>query len=502
MYHCAVCNQTMKIKNKKGHETSFFHQKFLTEFANKTEIKYIDENKDMARKIVKKKVADNEPYKYTLKQAMDFIESLKNPDSTKMIAKNSLLNLIYWHHNLNVKDEYNTKTNKELMDDENITSIDIYDLLKDFDLTEKAIDNIKIKKTNEPVAIDTKKQVITAITYLNQNLPNKIDLPKETWDKYGKLFKDYQDQSNNKRRQNKVNSEKLQKVLDAGIDWVKLKQMYDDFDTKASYTNTKTGRKNLRAVCMVGFYVLQRPRRSEDYWLLQLWTKQPTEKDKKDRNILYHEKDQSTLYIDSFKTRTLTKNNKTKNVLNTFETIIDSRLHSLLKDFIKKMDYKQGDYIFPQENDDLKINEKYTTTSGFGNNLTSASKLIFKVPVGPNEFRHLFNTWLFENGNQFTDEQMLRFSEEVGDKPKDLPTNLRYRIANPANEGKTKTQIQKEQEFVQIAGNISADEGDSIGNVPQQDKNEVINDVDTDDNSKLLDNLWSALKPVLLRMML
>jgi hypothetical protein len=481
----------MNKSQKSAHEKGFFHTKFVNEMKNKI----IIENKEemTTKKKVVKKVSND--YTFTLKEALDFYDTMKNPQGTITIAKNAITNLIFWYKNFNENDTFNTMTNKELMDDDSFTSTDIYELLKDYDKTEEAIENIKIKKTNEPVAVDTKKQVITAIVYLGNS---SIKVDKDIFDKYSKLLQDYQEQSNKKRRQNEPTSKELKHLIDIGMNWIKIKQLFQDFEEGASYTNTKTGKRNLKAVCFVGMYVLQIPRRITDYMLLQLWTKQPTEKEQEGKNILYVEKDKSTLYLDVFKTRFITRRGKTKELLPRFVKVIDDKLHSYMKDYIKKFQLKQGDYVFHQDKADT--NTQYTSTSSFGDGLTSASKLIFKTSVGANSFRHFYNTWLSDNINEFTDEQLRKISVELGDTERDLPTHLRYRIANRLNKNLTKTEIQNKNEYLQVNfGRVLEEEvADSVGNVPQAEQNEVIVD---NDKEILIQNLFNAMRPFLLKLL-
>jgi hypothetical protein len=46
-----------------------------------------------------------------------------------------------------------------------------------------------------------------------------------------------------------------------------------------SFTNTKKGRTDLKMAVLVGFYILQRPRRVQDYATLQYYSKLPSEAD-------------------------------------------------------------------------------------------------------------------------------------------------------------------------------------------------------------------------------
>ena len=103
-----------------------------------------------------------------------------------------------------------------------------------------------------------------------------------------------------------------------------------------------SGRKSLRIACIVGLYIIQRPRRSEDYNSLQYFSKKPTETEAKDRNILYNDKGKLYLSIDLFKTRWRTQgaSKERKQQLPRYIKEVNSFLASLLKDYIKKWDIK------------------------------------------------------------------------------------------------------------------------------------------------------------------
>lgn len=85
----------------------------------------------------------------------------------------------------------------------------------------------------------------------------------------------------------------------------------------------------------------------------------------------------------------------------------------------------------------------YKNASGLGEVITTAMAKVFeRKQVTANTVRHAFNDWLSEHMKEFTDAQLREIAVDVGDTPKDLPTNLRYRIARQDNVGMTKTEIQ------------------------------------------------------------
>lgn len=462
----------------------------------------------MAPKKVVKKVKDT----YTLQEAIDFYEKqLKNPDSTKTIVKNSLVNLVYWWKGLNDNVEYSNKTNAELMDDATFMNYDIYELLNNPKQTIDVIENkIKIKRTGEPIAIDTIKQIYTSIVYLNTKKTNRINLDDEVWNEYDKKFKEYNDLSNIKRRQNVAGGN----LKDAPhIDWNYIKDKYNEFLKNNIYKKnkftSKQDLKNLRHATLLGFYILQTPRRITDYYTLQYYSSKPDDKDIKGKNIVVVDIKNKTahIYIDDFKIRYMTRNNITKEVMPRYETKLTDDLTNLLIMYIQAHQIKDMSkltaqekknnaeyYVFYQE---LGINfNKYSNASSFSDHIKTASKKIVEAPLTANDYRHSFQTDIMNNINEYTDQQLFQISTDAGDKPKDLATNLRYRIANPMNKGLNVNEI---NEMIDLKKQIlkPQEDGGSIGNIDDDVISPQHNDDPKTDIDTLVDNFITALKPLL-----
>jgi hypothetical protein len=87
-----------------------------------------------------------------------------------------------------------------------------------------------------------------------------------------------------------------------------------------------------------------------------------------------------------------------------------------------------------------------------------------------NTIRHAFNDWISENFNQFSDNQLNEIAIDVGDSPKLLPSNLRYRFQIAENADMEKTEIEgniQENAFIRNMVEAQAEEEGSIGEVEQ-----------------------------------
>jgi hypothetical protein len=270
---------------------------------------------------------------FTLQQAVDFINSLKNRQRTKNGYIRQLTNLV-----ANAEEDplYSGKKSAELL--QSHLAVDLVPILKDFEVTSDLIENkIKSKKDGGELANDTKKQYYAAIRILmTQKAAGHLELGKELMEQYQAKVQEFDDLSNQKRRQNipiRGNLENLDLTFEVML------KLYQDFTDTDAFTNTEKGRKDLKYAILVGLFVLQRPRRVD--WHQLMWhSKLLTEEERKGKNIVHIEKDQATIHIDRFKTRTKTTNNKTKELLPTYIKVLNPKLTSLLKDYIKKMNIR------------------------------------------------------------------------------------------------------------------------------------------------------------------
>jgi hypothetical protein len=82
---------------------------------------------------------------------------------------------------------------------------------------------------------------------------------------------------------------------------------------------------------------------------------------------------------------------------------------------------------------------------------------------------------LSEHLKEFTDAQLREIAIDVGDTPRDLPTNLRYRTARQENVGMTKTDIQGMLEDDEYAKGLALAATEEEGSVAGGDVQHVSN---------------------------
>ena len=223
------------------------------------------------------------------------------------------------------------------------------------------------------------------------------------------------------------------------------------------------------------------------------FSKLPKEEDRKGRNILHIQNGKATIYLDVFKTRHRVKNNKEKDLMPAYIKELPAKLTELLIDYIKKAGIKDNSkrtrqevkdnvqfYVFHVEKENQTV--KYQK-SGFSRAISAAMKEVYdKKDLSTNTLRHAFNTWVAEHLEEFTDQQLQQISIDVGDTPRMMPTNLRYRIAQQGNKGLDVTEIQDavhDNEYARKVMQGGMEEAASVGNVEQQDMEEVISPTTT-----------------------
>lgn len=428
---------------------------------------------------------------FTLKQAVDYIESLANASSSKRNWSDALITMT--HYQVNGDNAYQmslTTTKAELgeqLKDENIKP-----LIEDVDKVEDIIEKqIKSTRDGNNIKVDTAKQYYLAIVRLTQkDSPFQVD--KEIRKKYDEKVKEFDKLSNQARN---TNEPKRGNAENPDFDWTTAQNEYETYIATKPFTNTEKGRKDLRTAVIAGLYVLQRPRRVQDYALLQYYSKKPTDKESENRNIIYKDGDNLMLSIDVFKTRWKVSGQATekKELLPRYIKQVNNRLSSLFLDYIKKAEVKdmaklttaerrqnKQYYVFHLEGEP----EQGYSESSFSKVISNAFKKVFNNRKGlsVNSMRHIFNTWIAENIQMFNDAKLQELAVDVGDTPKNLPTNLRYRIANQDVADLDKTEIEgvvQGNEYVRNMMMAGAEEEGSIGNVEntngqsQQDMEEV-----------------------------
>jgi hypothetical protein len=421
---------------------------------------------------------------FTLQQAKDFFNSRNYAENSNDIWLNAITTITTYNE-LGDAATSTTLTKKEQFN--KFKNVNILPLIID---TDKVIDIINkvehSKKAGVLISLETRKSYYAAILRLTDP-PSKLKLDKPIRELYKNLFEEIAKESNDTRNLNKP---KAAVADNPDFTWLVAQREYRDFIAEASFTNTQTGKKNLRAACGVGLYVLVRPRRIQDYASLQWYSKKPSPRDMNDRNILYADGDKMFISIDKFKTRYRTSTgraNKKKELLPRFEKAINPQLASLFKDYITKD--KVGDmskmttnqrrdglnyYIFSKDDDHKEMYED----NSFSKVMTGFFKHIYKRPkLSVNTFRHIYNTFLADNMPMINDKKWKEIAIEVGDTAKEFPTNVRYRTVNPEYGDIEKTVLEEamiDNDYVKNLMIGDAEEEGSVGNVPQGDVDDVV----------------------------
>ena len=441
------------------------------------------------------------PKKVTLADALKCISELPNPETTQKIWRASIISLSY--HLAREDNADNSLTYEELA--EKYADVNIKPFIEDFDkvLTLIESDTIKNKHNGEPVGLEFKKQVWYAIlAIVGQN--GVIDLPKETLEKYKEKKVEYDLKSTQGR---KINAPKRAVLEHPDLTYPVFTRGYEDFIATKSFTkdgkplkrftDTAKGNKDLRIATLIGFYIIQRPRRVEDICSLMLYSKLPSEKEMEGKNILLVErikedskyKNQYTIHIDDFKTRYRTVKGKRKEVLPRFEKVLNSRLASLLDDYITRWEVvdnikskgKEHHYVFYKETG--KTTEPYDS-NGFSKYITSCLKQIYKKSgLSVNTIRHTYADWIWNNPAEYNTLQLEQIAIEVGDKS--IFTHMGYRQANQANRDKAITQIDDDRKVMEQAVNMVLEGGLIEG---QDEDDEVKSDAGNSPPPRVVDN--------------
>lgn len=424
---------------------------------------------------------------FTLEDAHKHFDGLGNAANSKVNWKNSITTLVSF--NESGKNTFETgMTKNELY--EKYKNTDIVKLISDFDEVQDIVENRLLSSVSkQPIAVDSKKQYYNAVIRLTQKR-SKFQLDKETKEQYIQALKDTEAASNTKRNQNKPKRALLEYP---NFTWADAETELKKYIDEQNFTNTAKGRKALRNAVIVGLYVIMRPRRALDYMLLQYYGRKPTETEATGRNIFYKDGGKYYFSIDKFKTRMRLSGSakEQKELLPRYITEVNPYLASLMKDLITKWGIKDMSKLSKEEKKKKteyfifhleKGSQEQNYGSGFSKYVALCSKAVYnRNNITPNIYRHLYNTYIADNLNLFNDNQLNAISIDVGDTPRAMASNLRYRHQNQQVAEIEKTQIENLIRYNQDAVNamnIQNEEEGSVGNV---ENNEQRNEQDADE---------------------
>lgn len=440
---------------------------------------------------------------FTLEDAHKYFDTLPNAEKSKQIWKSQMTNLVVYAEG----DEASPLTTKEFF--EKHKGVDMVALIADYEKVMDIIENkIKSKTTDQPIALDTRRQYISGIVRLTQK-SSPLKIAPTTRSLYISKERAYHGESNDRRDESEPTKGNL---LNPELTWTRMREDYENWVAAQPFTNTEKGRKDLKTAIVAGLYILHKPRRVADYATLQVYSKLPQKKDRETKNILHIEKDKMTFYINVFKTRWTTRGGAKKRTELMPEYIkeVKPQLASLFKDYIKKADIKDMSkrtpaevrskeqfYIFAEPRTELADAKKEDADvkkidNAFSKTAVLAFKAVFMKPNGTkregvsvNTIRHAWNTWRVSHFNEFSIKQHRDWQIEVGDTPKQYPTADRYMIRNQDNVGLTKSEVVEaieDQEYAKGLMEAAAEGEGSVmgGSVVERraEQMEVINEVD------------------------
>jgi hypothetical protein len=443
---------------------------------------------------------------FTLEDAYKYFDTLPNAEKSKQIWKSQMTNLVVYAEG----DDHSPLTTKEFY--EKHKAVDMTALIADYEKVIDIIENkIRSKTTDQPIALDTRRQYISGIVRLTQK-SSPFKVAPTTRSLYISKERQYHGESNDRRDESEPTKGNL---LNPDLTWTKMREDYDKWVAAQPFTNTDKGRKDLKTAIVVGLYVIHKPRRVADYASLQVYSKLPDKKDRETKNILHVEKDKMTLYVNVFKTRWTTRGGAKKRMelLGEYVKEVKPQLASLFKDYIKKADIKdmskrtpaevrekQQYYIFAEPRTQLEDAKKEDEAvkkidNAFSKAAVLAFKAVFLKPDGTkregvsvNTIRHAWNTWRMSHFKEFSIKQHRDWQVEVGDTPKQYPSADRYMIRNQDNVGLEMSEVVEaiqDKEYAEGLMKGDAEEQGSVmgGSAKEQraEQMEVINEADESD---------------------
>lgn len=270
---------------------------------------------------------------------------------------------------------------------------------------DKDVDKIKVSDLEnvegvmdmltEKFSLNTVIQTILGIKLVLRNLKGK---------KAEKLIEKYHEVLNeliNERNSNGDKQEKTKSEEDLGenFDWQNIKKLFLDHVKEQDLKDLSFSR--LRALLMMGLFVLQPPARLGNYLNMEVRSK-PLKNVKKDKNYLFFGEDPKFVF----------QNYKTAKILGKVELPIKSKvLMDLIMAYLSKHPQHKSKNHKPHE---FLVREDGTpiSQSAFTQTLKGITKKILGTGISINTLRHAFLTW-FQSQNPSLKEKQ-KIAELVG----------------------------------------------------------------------------------------
>ena len=219
---------------------------------------------------------------------------------------------------------------------------------------------------------------------------------------------------------------------------------------------------NIQALLVVSFYTLLRPRRLE-YRMLKVFENTPTDKQvnqNEDNWVVVRPKGNQNvvMVLNEYKTA----KRKQRKFLGQYKKDLPDKLTSLLRQYVKKANRKNADYLFVNKNGEPYTDNKF---SAF---VKKSCEKVLGIPLSVNSFRHLFVSWVVQNYKKYNNDDIKQIARDVGDAR--LETLLNYRIAEQRIDDEGITQIHNEiieDRRREMAKVLELEEEGSVGDVAE-----------------------------------
>ena len=350
--------------------------------------------------------------------------------------------------------------------------------------------------TDTPVEKDNKSNVENRKAYF---IAVKAFL-REAGDKIKGVTEEIEDKYTNAMNENRDKSEENRDkmlptrnmALYPDVEWKTLLQRRDAF-----WSNKMKTFNNLKAFLPIALYTYLPPRRLE-YRLLKVYHKRdPANTD--DINYIVVKQNEIVMHLDVFKTRWRTWRKKKTEILPRYTVTFPDELTKWTKEYIKKANIRDGDYLFTK---DKGVNKgQHYDSPPFSTFLNDCATAVLGLSIGVDDFRHYYVTEVGYNYMDYTRDQLKQVAVSMGDKS--IETNQSYRVARqkkvdaeagPSGVGEEPAPAPAPAAALPALEELPAEE-----EAPRE--MEMLPHVEEPSNEILLDNLWIALKPVLLKMM-
>ena len=234
---------------------------------------------------------------------------------------------------------------------------------------------------------------------------------------------------------------------------------------------------NLRFLTLISLTTLIRPRRL-DARHIKVYHKLPKDPSPLDSYVLLGKGKEVKICYGEFKTRM----RMGKEYMKPFKRTLPSELASLIRNYVKKEDLKDGDYLFFN----VSKTEQYSDSS-FSKQLAKASFKVLGVKLTANDYRHSYMDFLTDHFKEFNDNDLKQIALEMGDL--NVYTALKYRFANKTKEKENVTQINERlvEQREQKANQLIHDEEEGSRAIHQEEENESVGT--PEDNPEIVINL-------------